>query len=190
MKKYLSLFIISIFLLSLKAQAQTIKVSAVNNFSSTNPASIFSIRILEDNEIQGMLIRSGTIISGIVLRVHEPTRGKRDAYFEFIPTLITYNSESTKINMAKTNAEILYYKPTNPAKSTIDITLKVANFFLRGIITGIEFAQGAIQAENGQRIRSGAKKAYKDSVLSYVESGKELKINKGDIITLKLKTIR
>lgn len=189
MKKILSIFVVAIVLLTSKAQAQTIKVSAVDNFSSDQPASIFRIKTLEDNEIQGMLFKSDTIISGIVLRVQEPTRGKRDGYFEFIPNLITYQGESVKINLPKTAAQIMYYKPTDPKKETLNATLKVANFFLKGLISGIEFAQGAIKAENGQRIKSGAMNVYNNSFLSYIEVGNQLNIKSGDILVLKLKKI-
>lgn len=190
MKKFLSIFIIVTILLTSKAQAQTIKVSAVDNFSSANPAPIFRIKMVEDEEVQGMLFKSGTIISGIVLRVYEPARGKRDGYFEFIPTEITYNTESIKINIPKTIARIMYYKPIDAPETACNIARKIANFFLKGAISAIEFADGAIMAENGQRIKSGANKVYNDSFFSYIEPGKELNINKGDIINLKLKTIR
>ncbi len=185
MKKIIILLFILLFAQS--AHAQTIKVSAVDSFSSEHPASVFSIKTLEDNRIQGMFFKSDTIISGIVLRVHDPSRGKRDGYFEFIPTSITYQGKSVKINMPKTSAEVMYYKPVDPPKEALDVTLKVANFFLRGLITVAEFAHGAIEAPNGQRIKSGATEAYKDSFLSYVEVGQKLNIRPGDILILKLK---
>lgn len=186
MKKFLSLTIIMLLFLTSKAQAQSIKVSAIDDFSSEQSSSVFKVKTIEYNQIQGMFFEPGTIISGMVLKVHEPARGKRDGYFEFIPT----NIGDTKINSPKTIGKITYYKPVDPPKAALNIAGKIANIFLKGLITGAEFAQGAIEAPNGQRIKSGAKKAYNDSFLSYIEVGQELNIKPGDILILKLKKVR
>ena len=41
-------------------------------------------------------------------------------------------------------------------------------------------AEGMIENEEGNRIQSGVKKVYKESPLSYVEKGQELKMESGD----------
>lgn len=190
MKKLLLFFIFILFSLATKVQAQTIKVSALDSFSSEHPTSVFRVKTIENTTIQGNFFKSDTIISGIVLRVHEPTRGKRDGYFEFVPTSIYYKGKDTKICMPKTVAEIMYYKPIDPPKAALDVSLKVVNILLKGLVSAVEFTQGAMQAQDGHRIKTGAVKVYKDSFLSYIEVGKELNVRPGDIIVFKLKKIR
>lgn len=190
MKKILLLIFI-IFFLTLNAEAKTLKVISLKHFSTEYPAPTFAVQTTQKEIIdKGIILEEGTIISGIVLRIVPPKRGKQNGYFEFIPTEITYRGVTQKIEHSIEVAKVLGYYPIDPKDLTFDVAKKTANFFLKGAISAIEFADGAIKAENGQRIKSGATKVYKNSFLSYIEPGKELNINRGDMLILKIKTIR
>lgn len=190
MKKYLLLTLFIIFLFSSYAEAKTLKVVSLKSFSTEFPASTFEVQTIQKEFITtDLTLEQSTVISGIVLRVEPPKRGKRNGYFEFIPTEITYRGVTQKIEHPIIVAKVLGYNPINPKELTFNVARKAANFFFKGAISAIEFVDGAIEAENGQRIKSGAIKVYEDSFLSYVEAGKELKINRGDILTLKIKKI-
>lgn len=189
MKKIL-LVVFIMFFLTLNVEAKTLKVISLKSFSTEFPATTFEVQTIQKENIRDVILEQGTIISGIVLRVKSPKIGKQNGYFEFIPTEITYRGVTQKIDHPICIAKVLGYNPVNPKELTFNVARKVANFFLKGAISAVEFADGAIKAENGQRIKSGAIKVYKDSFLSYIEPGKELNINKGDIIILKIKTIR
>lgn len=190
MKKVLLIFFATL-LLSSSAQAKTLRVLSLKPFSTAMPSPTFQVQTVQREYLtQGLILERGTIISGIVLKVEPPKRGKRNSYFEFIPTEITYMRKTKKLAHATMIAQVMGYNPVNPTAMAFNVTRKVANFFLKGVISAIEFADGAINAEDGQRLKSGAMAAYKDSFFSYIEPGTELNISRGDILTLKIKTIR
>lgn len=190
LKKFLPL-IFTIFLFSSSVQAKTLKAEALDDFLPKYPKGIFRVKILETQEIKkDSFIDAGTIICGQVIAIKGPQRGKRDGYIEFVPIEITCNGVTQKIEQPVIAARVSGYKPINPKELTFNVMRKTANFFFKGAISAVEFIDGAIEAENGQRIKSGVMKVYKDSPLSYIETGKELNVKTGDILTLKLKNIR
>lgn len=189
MKKIL-LIVFIMFFLTLNVEAKTLKVISLKSFSTEFPATTFEVQTIQKENIRDVILEQGTIISGIVLKVEPPKIGKRNSCFEFIPIEITYRGITKKIKHPTGIAKVLGYNPTTPKERTFSIARKAANLFLRGAISVIEFTHGAVKAQNGHRIKSGVMEAYDDSFLSYIERGKELHINKGDILILKIKTIR
>lgn len=190
MKKVL-LLLFTTFLFSASVDAKTLRVLSLKSFSTAQPSPVFEVQTVQKEYLcQGLILEGGTIISGIVLKVQPPKRGKRNSYFEFIPTEITYRGKTEKLSHATLVAQVMGYNPVKPVDMAFYVTRKVANFFLKGAISAFEFADGAINAEDGQRLKSGAMAAYNDSFFSYIEPGKELTIQRGDILTLKIKTIR
>lgn len=190
MKKFLLIIVSMFFSMFLSAQAQTIKVTALENFSTLNPSTTFSIRTIESKNVsQDIFLPAGTVVSGIIVRVQEPKIGKRNSSFEFLPTYICYNGKNLVINNSKIKAVIIGYEPVEPKDVAFNIARKTANFIFKGVISAVEFIQGACQAESGNRIKSGAMNAYKDSFFSYIEVGSELNINKNDTLFLKIKKI-
>lgn len=190
MKKFL-LLIFTIFLFSTSAHAKALKAVALDDFSPQNPKAIFRVRVIETEEVKkDSFIDAGTIICGQVIAIKGPQRGKRDGYIEFIPIEITCNGVTQKIEHPVIAARVSGYKPINPKELTFNVMRKTANFFFKGAISAVEFIDGAVEAENGRRIKSGVMKVYKDSFLSYIETGKELNVKTGDILTLKFKNIR
>lgn len=188
--KRILLILLSLSLLSSSVEAKTLRVLSLKAFSTMQPSPVFEVQTVQRECLgQNFYLQPGTIISGIVLKVEPPKRGKRNGYFEFIPTEITYRGKTEKLSHTTMVAQVMGYNPVKPGSLAFNVTRKVANFFLKGAISAIEFADGAINAQDGQRLKSGAMAAYKDSFFSYIEPGKELNISRGDILTLKIKTM-
>lgn len=188
MKKFL--IVIAFIFLSIfsKVQAQTIKVAALEDFTTATPTATFKIKTLEPKQISNSLyLPEDTVISGIVIRVYEPQRGKRTSSFEFLPTSMICNDKDIEINNSKLFAKIVEYKPIDKKDMAIKVGVNVANFLLKGIIDAAEFVQGVAQNKYDGRIKSGILNVYSNSFLTYIEVGHELNINKGDTILLKIK---
>lgn len=197
MKKVLLILIILFF--ASGVQAKNLRVLSLKSFSTAQPSPTFEVQTIHKECLtQGIILEPGTIISGSVLRVEPPKVGKRNGYFEFIPTEFTYNGQCERLDHANVIARVLGYNPVKPSDLALNVTKNAASFFfksvngfIKGAITSaIDFADGAIQAQDGQRLQSGMTKAYNDSLFSYIKPGEELIISTGDILTLKIKTIR
>lgn len=191
MKKFLLILVALMFLFGVEVQAKTFKVLSVDKFSTASPSNTYKVQVIEREELSdGSVYEAGTIISGNVIKIKNPTRGKRDAYFEFVPTEITLNNKTQTIQDPKVYAKVVGYAPIDP-KAIAGQTIKGAiGFVFKGASEGISFIQGAVKNENGNPLKSGFVKLYKDSPLAYFEEGKELNINEGDLILLKLKKIK
>jgi len=190
MKNILLKFIFIIFLLTSSVQAKTFKVVSLQNFSTQAPCEFYKIQLLETVTLKNELVlEDGTIIIGRVDRIQEPQRGKRDSYFEITPLFYMHNGTSQKIIDPNFVVRIMGYKPINPGKVVLTTSWKVMGFIFKGVTQSVSFTQGVAQAPQGQRIKNGFEKVYKDSFLSYIEVGKELEIKTGDILLLKTKKI-
>lgn len=190
MKKFSFLIVLIICLFASSVQAKTIKVVALKDFSTANPSPTFQVKTVEEEIFKnGAILEEGTIISGILLKVEKPKRGKRNAYFDFIPTSISYKGQEKKIE-GKIVAKVVAYRPIDPEKTAIYVARKATNLIFKGASMGIAFVQGAVAAEDGERVKTGFISAYKDSPLAYFEIGSELNIKIGDTLVLELKKIR
>ena len=58
--------------------------------------------------------------------------------------------------------------------------ITVGNHFVKGVAPVASLAEGIVKNEEGNRLESGVKQVYKDSVFSYVEKGQHLDIKQGD----------
>lgn len=188
MKRFLITLILICLLVS-PAFAKMIKGESLNEFSTIYPASDFSIRVLEDSPIEALMpLRINMILEGKVIKIHSSRRCKRDSTFEFVPTSVTYNGMTEEIKRPAVTIEVSGLQPTNsPKKVAFTAARTAVGIFFWGIPQEISFAQGAIQAPDGMRIEYGLRKLYDDSMLSYIESGAELNVHKGDVLYMKLK---
>lgn len=189
MKKTILLIFIW-FILPLGANAKTIKVEALQDFSTQNPTAVFSVKTTQYEEINNNFIEPGTKILGEIIKIQGPKRGKRDGYLEFVPKTWTSSKTNGKIEVNYTIGRIIGYEPVDPKGLAFNVTRKVANFLLKGAVSAAEFTHGAITAEKGQKIKTGLNEVYKDSFISYVEFGENLNIHTGDILLLKLTKVR
>lgn len=183
------MFIFVFSIQSAHARTKTIKVFALEDFSTREPSLTYNIQIIDDDVIGSQVIRRGAIISGDVIKVEGPKRGKRNAYFEFIPTSYIYNdvSETFKTSCV---ARVVGYKELDPQKAAVYLARKASNLVFKGASIGIAFVEGVAKANEGTRLKSGFISAYKDTPLSYIEEGSELEVRPGDIIILKFKEVQ
>lgn len=191
MKKISLIFAFVLFFLTSNAEAKTIKVVSLQYFSTAYPIDTYNVQTLKKADLgNGIVLQVGTIISGQVVKVIPPKRGKRNAYFVFAPTLLTYNGVSRKVEDKEYVAKIIGYTPIDPQKAALYLSKKAADLALKGASLGISFVQGVNEAEEGEKIKGGIVRVYKDSPLSFIEEGAELNIGIGDTLILKIKNTR
>ncbi len=190
MKKIcLTILFLFIFAASASAETQNIKIMALESFSTENPSKFFRAEIIEDKEFSGELLEQGTIVEGQVTRVENPKRGKQNAYFVFLPYIVIHGEEIITADKPLAVAKVIGYSPIDTKKLVGRVFKTAANFVVKGASVGLSFIEGVAKAEDGERLQSGFVNIYNDSPLSYIEPGRELNIEPGDILILKLKKI-
>lgn len=181
----------TIFSFILTAQAETIQAISLEGFSTESPKKSYSVQTIENVTFKdGHTIQQGTIINGNIIKVKHASRGKRNAYFEFVPTSYRFENEVTGIRNPSYKARVIDYAPLDPKSATLMLGKSAVGFFIPGATQGISFIQGVADAEDGDRLKSGFVQVYKDSPLSYVETGSEIKINPGDKVFIKTSAIK
>lgn len=190
MKKGIFTFAFIAFLLTSSVQAQTIKVEAMEEFSTANPASSFSVKITAPEVLpDGTTLEQGSIISGHVTNVQHAKRLKRDGYFEFIPSSITIDGKTKRIENPTMLAIVTDYEPLDPKEIAATVVKSAAGYAIKGATQGISLIQGMVQSENGNRLKSGVTQVYEDSPLSYIDEGSELIISPGDTVIMIINNI-
>lgn len=189
MKKILLL--ITLLCISSTANAKTIRAVSLEEFSTIDPSPTYKVQIIEREEFKdGTVYEAGTIISGEVVKVKNATRGKRNGYFEFVPTDLTFNHKTNKIENPNMIAKAVGYAPIDTKDLVEKAALGAVGLMFKGASQGISFVQGIADAEDGNRLKSGFVNVYKNSPLTYIEEGSELNIKAGDLIVLKFKTLK
>ncbi len=172
-------------------EAATVKVVSLDDFSTAEPKPSFKVQLVETKELKdGTIVEAGTIVAGSVIKIQNANRGKRDAYFEILPASVTYQDKTTYITNPNCKMKVVEYSPKDPQEIVESAAKGAVGFIFKGASQGISFVQGVAQAQEGERMKSGLTKMYKDSPLSYIEYGSELNIKTGDILMLKIKTLR
>lgn len=188
MKKCVICLLIFIFQALIPAFAETVqlKVMAIQDFKTESPSSSISVRILKDSQLDKYELKENDVLTCSIAQIIEPKRGKRDASFVVKPT--KYYTGTSTVNIE----EVLYgkysktvlskdeLKKIKPAKVIKKTALTVGGHFVKGLSTGVAFAEGVIDNEDDNRLKSGVVNAYKESPLSYVENGQQLDIKAGD----------
>jgi hypothetical protein len=170
--------------------AETIKVEAMEDFSTATPSTNFRVKILDQCTLPGgTILCAGSILLGQVSDVEHAKRLKQDGYFEFVPTEVTIDGNVQKIENPTVILKVADYVPLNPKQIAGNVAKTAAGYAVKGATQGISFVQGVVQAQNGDRLKSGLTKVYKDSPLSYIEQGSELSVKVGDILILVVKEI-
>jgi hypothetical protein len=170
-------------LLPSAANADTLKVEALTPFSSINPVKTMQVKLTEGVLYDGVNLLEGDVLSGKIVNVKGPTRLKRNAKFSFIPEY--YTDENGVKHKFKDRYEGKYALPIDKGKMAKNAVLTVGSHFVKGISLGVNAVQGAVQNEEGNRLKSAGKNVYDNSLLSYVEEGKDLEIKQGDKFYLK-----
>lgn len=165
------------------ALAETMKVEALTDFSTLKPAKTMQVKVTESVFYDGVNLLEGDVITGEVVKIKSPKRLKRDARFSFVPEHYTDINGVTRNFTDKYEGK--YALPIDKGGMAKSAVLTVGNHFVKGISLGVNAVQGAIENDEGNRIKSAGKSVYENSPLSYVETGKELTIKKGDKFYLK-----
>jgi len=172
------------------AASEKVHVSAIEEFNTAQPLQKIDVRVIETAALGSHLLQTGDILHCNVIKVTDPKRGKRSATFAVCPT--SYTSEDNTVEIK----ENYYGKYASKVLSKEELknvdkfevgkkaVLAVGNHFVKGLTTGVTLAEGMIENEEDNRIKSGVKKVYKSSPLSYVEKGQELQIDPGDTFYL------
>lgn len=192
MKNRIILSVLSLFLsvLTVNANTDKIHVTAVEEFDTAHPAQKIDVKVLEQGTLGSYNLRTGDIIHCNVVKVTDPKRGKRSASFAVCPTSYSSEDNTTLIKdnfYGKYASKVISkeeLKNIDKVKVGEKAVLTVGNHFVKGLTTGVTLAEGMIENKEGNRIESGVKKVYKNSALSYVEKGQELKITPGDTFYL------
>ena len=171
--------------------AQSIKVTALNEFTTTNPTKTMQVIALEHVEFKnGIIFENGTIIKGQILDVKQPKRGKRNASFKFKPTSYTYNGKTTIVDDENFIGKYKEYKELNKAEIAGKAATTAGGMILHVPLfsQGISLLKGMWKNNEDNRLKSGVVQVYKDSPLTYVEEGKDINIKEDDIFIFKFKS--
>lgn len=191
MKKFFILAFV-IMLLSLPANAaQKIKVSALTPFNSVNPTSKMKVITLERVEFNnGIVFEDGTVVTGDVIDVKQPKRGKLNASFKFKPTSYLYNGKRHVINDPNFIAKYIEYKELDKlgVATSAATTAGGIIFHIPLLSEGVSLVKGMWKNQEDNRLKSGVVQVYKDSPLSYVEEGKDVVIEENTMFILKFKS--
>lgn len=164
--------------------AQTIEVSALEDFSTAEPPKTISVKLVEPLEFtEPKVIIAGSILKGNLIDVVSPKRLKRDAGFSFQPTeFIDLNGETHPIN---SYIKASYTQPINKGSVAKSAALSVGNYFVKGLSMGVAAVSGAVKNAEGNRFKSSAKSLYESSPFSYAEKGEDLFIKTNQSFFLK-----
>ena len=76
----------------LSCDAKSFLVQSQEPFSTKFPRRYVSFKVLESNKLNnGIILEYGSIIKGRIIEVKMPKRGKRNAYFVFMPESYCFN---------------------------------------------------------------------------------------------------
>lgn len=190
MKKVFILLFFVIFSCS-GVQAKSIKVVALEPFSTAHPSETFAIQTLQDEYLtDDTFLPEDAVITGQIVHVEAPKRGKRNGYIKFVPQKIVYEDKTIDIKSSKLVAIITYYRPIDPEELVMTVARKTVNFMFKGVVSAAQFTLGVIENEEGNRIKSGVMNVYRDSFFVYIEVGDELNVHRGDTLVFKIKKSR
>ena len=177
------------------SQAATyIKVEAMEEFTTANPAENMCLTVASDYNLGKYYLKSGDVLTCDVVKVVKPKRGKRDAKFYVKPTAIT-SGECTKAVEKNYKGKYCKYALTKEAlkeapkgKMVEKAAVSVGNHFVKGCLApAVSIAEGMIKNEEGNRLKSGIAQLYDDSPVSYISKGKNIELQQGDTFYLSFK---
>ncbi len=188
------LFVLLLILAVPVYAADRVKVEALSDFSTLNPAKTFSVRLVEDSEIQGLFMLQNDILNCSVQKITDPKRAKQDAkiylkVLNYVDKKGVHNfNDNLRAKYAKTVVNKEEIKKIPPKKVVTKTAGTVGSFFVKGFSYGVSFVDGIVTNEEDNRLKSGVKQVYDDSFLSLIEKGQEVEIKQGDIFYLIIKT--
>lgn len=172
-----------------QVSAKTIVVTSLDEISTLNPPMSVSVELLEPLKLSSDLeLSAGNKITGKLTNVVSPKRLKRNAKFSFEPVSYTdLNGEKHKL---PSNIKASYTTTIDKKEIAKNTALGIGNYFVKGLSMGVAAIEGAVENEEGNRIKSSVVSVYESSPLSYVEKGQEICIKKGQSFYLKFPNVR
>ncbi len=165
------------------AYSKTVEVASLGSFSTANPPSSIRIKLLDILELTNTTIPVGSEMGGKLVDVVSPKRLKRNAKFSFKPEwYIDTNGSKHSLNET---VKATYTTTLNKGQLAKKAVLGVGNHFVKGLSMGVAAVEGAVENEEGNRLKSGAKSVYEASPLSYSEKGQDIVVNENEIFYLK-----
>ena len=165
------------------AYSKTVEVASLGSFSTANPPSSIRIKLLDILELTNTTIPAGSEMGGKLVDVVSPKRLKRNAKFSFKPEwYIDTNGSKHSLNET---VKATYTTTLNKGQLAKKAVLGVGNHFVKGLSMGVAAVEGAVENEEGNRLKSGAKSVYEASPLSYSEKGQDIVVNENEIFYLK-----
>lgn len=172
-----------------QAYAQTVVVQSLSNFSTYNPPTSISVKLIEPLELDNnTIIEAGANIKGDLVDVVSPRRLKRDASFSFKPK--SYTLQNGQTNNISSDITASYTTPLDKGELAKNTALGVGSFFVKGLSIGVAAVSGAVKNEQDNRFKSSVNSAYEASPFSYVKKGEDLEIKKSDLFYLKFPNIK
>lgn len=190
-KNVISLLFTILFCTTTANAATKVEVEAITPFSTLKPTPIMKVVTHQKVEFEnGVVFEDGTVVTGNIIEVTEPKRGKRDASFKFQPTSYFYNGKTTKIYDDEFIAKYKEKKDINKGEMALSAATTAGGFLLNipGLSQGVSMLKGMAKNQEDNRLKSGVKQVYQDSPLAYIEEGKDVIIKPKDIFYLKFKT--
>lgn len=160
------------------------------DFSKNSQGLYITVKILERAEFKsGFVLNVNDEIRGVIIKVSEAKRAKRNAYMIMYPQLIYREGIVFSIENENLEAKIIGYAKTDwkekGLKAGVGAGLSLASRNVPGISQMFYFSKGFILPyENETRLRSAVKSVYENSPFAYIEKGEDLNIEKGDYLDL------
>ena len=187
MKKFL--VILLMLVVAQPVLAKNVKVEAMSDFSTANPPTTWSVKVVESFTVNsGYTVPEGAIIKGKIENVTSPKRLKRPAGFTFVPQ--TYYDSHLGTQNVTMSVEGKYSAMSDVTVQSVAKTgaITAGNMLISGFIgPGVALVEGAVKNEEGNRAKSAAVSVYESSPLSYVNKGKELEFKKGQVFIMSFK---
>lgn len=173
--------------------AKNLRVEALSDLSTENPPKTWQVRIVDGFIAEdGFVVYAGSILEGKIEGVSAPKRLKRNAAFIFVPTKY-YDAGDETYKTVTENIQGKYSSMTDVTVGSVAKTgaIMVGDKVISGFFgSGVALVQGAVKNEQGNRAKSAVVSVYENSPLSYVNKGKELEIQKGQVFVMSFKQIK
>ncbi|MFR1672125.1 MAG: hypothetical protein ACLSWI_04190 [Candidatus Gastranaerophilaceae bacterium] len=187
MKRSLIVLFGMFLMLSQPVMAKTIHVQAMEGFSTENPPSTISVRVIDELVLdENITLNQGDILKGKIVDVQDPKRLKRDATFSFVP--YEYKDRFGNVHTIKEDYTAKYTTKFNKGEAAKSAALSVGNYFVKGLSMGYNAIEGAVKNEKDNRLKSSVNAVYESSPFSYVEKGEYIVIEKYQNFLLNFRT--
>lgn len=189
MKKAVLLFL-CLFMSLAPVMAKSVKVEALEDFSTQNPPKTWQVKIVEGFVTkEGVQVYADSVVTGKIEGVQDPKRLKRNATFNFIPTEY-YDSHSGISQKVEQDLVGKYSSRSDISVGSVVKTgaVTAGSHFISGFIgPGVALVEGAVKNEEGNRAKSAVVSVYESTPLSYINKGKDLEIKKGQVFVMSFK---